>query len=199
MYFLLRFINYKKLIVIYCVFYTVGLLYSSYRIISLPFTNIWDLIYTKWPRIMSSIFNIIPLYGFGIICDKINISNLSINVITLLSFLLFTVESILLYVYTPSTASSICIFTISTVTFLFISTKNCKIKVKHNIIFRKLSTLIYCAHPLIITIFSIFVDTKSMNRLLYFLCISVLAILFSLVIILLNRKFKKLKFLKYIM
>lgn len=199
MYFLLRFIDYKKLIIISCVFYAIGLLYGSYRIIPLPFTNIWDLIFTKWPRIMSSIFNIIPLCGFGIICDKINISNLSIKIITLLSFLLFTVESILLYVYTPNTASAFCIFTIPTVTFLFISTKNCKIKVKHNIIFRKLSTLIYCSHPLVMIIFKRFVDTKSMNSLLYFLCISVLTILFSLVIILLNRKFRKLKFLKYIM
>lgn len=92
MYFLLRLINYRKLIVISCVFYIVGLLYGSYRIVPLLLANIWDIIYAKWPRIMSSIFNIIPLYGFGIICDKINISNLSINVITLLSFFLFTIH-----------------------------------------------------------------------------------------------------------
>lgn len=199
MYFLLRFIDYKKLIIISCVFYAIGLLYGSYRIIPLPFTNIWDLIFTKWPRIMSSIFNIIPLCGFGIICDKIKFSKIFVNIIAMLSFLLFTVESILLYIYTPGTASSFCISTIPTVTFIFLFAKNFKIEIKHNIIFRKLSTLIYCAHPLVMTIFSIFVDTKSMNSLLYFLCISTLTILFSLVIILLNSKFKKLKFLKYIM
>ncbi len=124
-----------------------------------------------------------------------------INVITMVLFLAFSAEVMILLFYSPETASSYSIFTIPAVVFIFLSVRNINISISisNSYILRRLSTIIYCMHPLTMIFFNAFIDSSKLNSLLYFVIISCITTIVGLSLIFLNRKVKFFAFLKYAM
>ena len=199
MYFLLRYIKVKWFICIAVALYVVGLLYGAYSFVGMPFQNLFDLLGDKWPRIRTVIFNVIPICAFALIENKISLSKAKIRIIAVLMLILFSVEGVWLFGYSPNTASAYCVFTIPAVLFVFLFIKSINIEIKYNYILRKLSTLIYCMHPLIMGIFALFINKDNINSLGYCMIIISLNVIIGLMLIFLYTKFKCFKFLKYVM
>lgn len=199
MYFSLRYINKRALAIISAVLYVVGLIYGTYSFINPPFTGIWALFGNVFVRLQTVIFYVIPICTFAIFADKIKFYKIKTSVLTILAIILFSVEQMILYFTVPDTVSAYSIFTIPATFLIFVFAKNLNIKLKHNYILRKLSTIIYCSHPLVITLLALLYDFKSLNSLLYFAIVSVTTLILCSIIVLLQVKFKKFKFLKYIM
>lgn len=199
MYFLLHYVKLRTFAIISAVLYLIGLLYGSYAFIGLPFENIWDLFGDKFIRLRVVIFDVIPICTFSVFCDKVNLRRKIINIITAVFFVAYSVEVMILHFYSPETASSHGLFTIPAVVFIFLFVKNININIKNNYILRRLSTVIYCMHPLVINACGIFIDGSKINSLLYFLIISVITTAVGLGLVMLSRKVKIFSFLKFAM
>lgn len=199
MYFLLHYVKLRTFAIISVVIYLVGLLYGSYSFAGMPFESLWNIFGDKFVRMRTVIFNVIPICTFAIFCDKVNLSKKVINVITMVLFLAFSAEVMILNFYLPETASSYSIFTIPAVVFIFLSVRNINISIAHSYILRRLSTIIYCMHPLVIVALSIFIDGSKLNSLLYFVIISAITTVVGLALVFLNRNVKFFAFLKYAM
>lgn len=160
MYLLLRYFKVKWVFVFSCVIYIFGVLQGSYPFINPPFDNIFSALGDYWPRMQTVLFCSVPLCITALFCDKINMNPLMIKLMAIIMFVLFSVEGITLYLYSPNTASSYKFLTIPAVFFLFLFIKNIKIILSCGITLRKISTVIYCMHPLIMGLWNLICEEK---------------------------------------
>lgn len=195
MYLLLRYFKVEWVFVFSCIIYIFGVLHGSYSFMNPPFDNIFSSLADYWPRMHTVLFCSIPICIPALFCDKIKMNSFKIKLMTIIMFVLFSAEGIILYLYSPNTASSYIFLTIPTVFFLFLFIKNIKIKLNCGITLRKISTVIYCMHPLIMGLWNIFCEEK-INSLMYFMIISAITTVFGFIFVLLS---KKMKILKYFM
>lgn len=199
MYFVLRFVKLKTFAIISVIFYIIGLIYGTYSFTNPPLADIWNLFGDIFIRLRTVLFYVIPICTFAIYSDKIKLSKAKINISTVLAIILYSAEQMILYFSFPNTTSSYSIFTIPATLFIFVFAKNLNLELKYSYILRKLSTLIYCSHPLVMTLLALMYEFKSLNSILYFVIVSISTLAFCSIIVFLHSKFKKLKFLKYIM
>ena len=148
MYFVLCFINKRMLFVISMVFYVFGLVFGSYYFFSTPFDSFWQLFGSLWVRLRTVLFDVIPICALSFAVDFIRIKRPALILMTIVCFLLYSFEGMLLYNINKDNASSFNIFLLPTVLFVFALVKGKNIMLKHGFIIRKLSTIIYCIHPL---------------------------------------------------
>lgn len=154
MYFALRHIKAKHLIIVSMCLYVIGLVYGSYSFAfgnHLPLIGVWKAISNRWPRIITVIFNVIPICSIVLINPKVLKNKIVVYLASLLFIILFSLEFVFINHLSPSTVSSYLVLTIPATTLLFYAIKNTKAKTKYSKMFRKLSTLIYCIHPLCIS------------------------------------------------
>lgn len=199
MYFVLRYLGKRVLLVGSLVLYLIGLVYGSYNFIHPPFQSLYTTFADVWPRMSTVLFNVIPICALIFVCDSIKMKRLPLWIVSIIMLILFSFEGMLLYYYFPKNASSYIIFTLPTVLFLFVSIKNTPLTIKRSYEIRKLSTIIYCMHPLVIESLGCCINTKDLNSLVYFLIISLITLLISTILLLLFKKFRFAKPLNYIM
>ena len=148
-YFSLRFIKLKYIVVVSVFLYSIGLLYGEFSFIGLPLQNMWQHFGDVLPRFQTVFFYVIPICIFSIKCDSLNFSKVKSVFALIVSFFLFSIEGIVLYIFSPNTVSSYNLFMIPTVVLLFVCVKSITMTLKYNYLIRKLSTVIYCMHPLV--------------------------------------------------
>lgn len=199
MYFVLRYLGKRVLLVGSLVLYLIGLVYGSYNFIHLPFQSLYSTFANIWPRMSTVLFCVIPICALAFLCNNIRIKQPSLWILSIIMLILFSIEGMILYYYVPKNASSYIIFTLPTVLFLFVSIKNTPLTIKNSYEIRKLSTIIYCMHPLVIELLGYSVNIKDLNSFVYFLIISFITLLMSIILLLLYKKFRFAKPLKYIM
>lgn len=142
------------------------------------------------------LFDVIPICALSFVVDYIKIRKPNLLVMTIASFIVYSFEGMLLYYINTENASSYNIFMLPTVLLLFVLVKSISIQLKYSYIIRKSSTIIYCIHPLVITILGLFI--KNMNSLVHFILVSIFAFMIGLGLVALSKN-KKFRFLKYIM
>lgn len=195
LYFVLRFVRLKIVIALSAMLYIIGLLYGELSFLGLPFQEIWNLFGDKLPRFSTVIFYVIPICAFAIKCDKLNLGRVKNTSLLSLAFVMYSAEGIIIHIYSPDNATSYNAFMIPTVLFLFVFIKSISIKLKYNYIIRKLSTIIYCIHPLVMWGLKYIYNFSSVNSILYFVIVSVLSSVIGLFIVLLSQKIKVLKYI----
>lgn len=204
MYFVLRYIKVKYLITISIYLYFIGLLNGSYSFV-INHNNItwnaWILICEKWPRIITVIFNVIPICSFALIIPNTFKQRRSYNQYVLLliwaiHILLFICEYMCVKHFSNDTVSAYLVTTIPTTLFTFLCAQNILINLKHHVLLRKMSTVIYCVHPLIIGVVDLFISTKVINSVLLFFLVAIVSLSISLTIVIISNKYKFFRFLK---
>lgn len=195
-YFLLRFVGIKITVIISGALYLLGSLayaYSWLPIIS-NLANILD----KTKTIGIAFDRALPLIIVGLICFLYKHKNKRLTIIMLaLCILLNLIEIMFLYLHCgTSLKSSYVITTIPLAYFIFTCLQNIKIDISQKvcIYFRKMSTIIYCVHPLIIFILTELNINLGFTSFILILSISLL--IASMTVYL--SKFKYLRWLKYI-
>lgn len=200
LYFLLRYISIKKVVVISAVIYLIGLLYSSYSFLfSMPGTSLWAMWGNYWVRLRTVIFNVIPICSLALLCDKVKINKKVIVALSLGFAVLYLSEGFIFYKVSESTASSYNVMLLPSVLFLFLSIKQIDLKINNNHFFRNMSTLIYCMHPMIMALLGYMMDTSQLNSLAYFIIVSCAVTLMGIMLLSLYHRFPKLKWIKYLM
>ena len=194
MYLLLRHFKLNRVFVFFSVIYIFGLLCNSYSFIYFPFDNLMSILETYWPRMHTVLFDVIPICLSALFCDKIKMNPFLTKVLAIIMFVLYSFEGIVLYIYSPNTASSYILFTIPAVFIIFMAIKSINVKLSCGVTLRKISTVIYCIHPLVMGLWDLTFD-KSINSLLYFVIISIITTVIGLIIVFLNKKIKILKYL----
>lgn len=173
MYFLLRHINVKAFSVIMAVIYAVGVfLYTFGEQFNITlFTK--ALSFASAPVV--SVLLIMPSVTPCLFIDKIRLSRKITAVLFAVSYVLFTVESILVYLYTERERNSqYALALVPTIFFLFLMLKNANLKIskESSLMLRNMSTLVYFAHPMVMNIFGLFVSREHINGILYFAAVS---------------------------
>lgn len=200
LYFLLRFLSIKKVVVISVVVYLIGLLYGSYSFLfSMPGTSLWTMWGNCWVRLRTVVFNVIPICSLALLCDKVRVNKKVIAALSLGFAVLYLAEGFILYRVSESTASSYNIMLLPSVFFLFLSIKQIDLKVNNYRFFRKMSTLIYCMHPMMMALLGYIMDTSKLNSLVYFTVVFGIVTLMGTVLLSLYHRFSKLKWIKYLM
>lgn len=201
MYFLLRRMKAKHLIIISVVLYLIGLLYGSYSFVlgdHLPLAGVWKAISDKWPRILTVVFNVIPICSFALIKPKAIKNNMLLRALAVLAVVLFSVEFLLINKVTPSTVSAYLLLTIPATTFIFLAVKSVEINLESSYLLRKMSTVMYCVHPLVLGVVGLLTDTKAMNSIVLFGIVSNLSLIVSFALVWTSKKFKTFSLLKYL-
>lgn len=200
MYFLLRHINTKAFSVIMALIYAVGVfLYTFGEQFNIT-------LFTKALGLASapvvSVLLIMPSVTPCLFIDKIRLSRKSTTALFAVSYVLFAVESILVYFYTDRERNSqYALFIVPTIFFLFLMLKNANLKIskEQSLMLRNMSTLIYFVHPMVINILGLFVSKEHINGILFFAVVSAISVLIGFGLSVLSRKLKKANFLKYFM
>lgn len=199
MYFVLRFLGVRVLVVASLILYIIGLCYGNYGFMGASFGEWYSKFANIWPRLSTVLFSVIPICSLCFICDKIKVSGKTAWVCAVLFLAAFSVEGMLLYFNVSKNTSAFLIFTLPAVLFIFTAVKNTNISLKHSFEVRKLSTIIYCLHPLVIALLGLAFDSKNINSVLNYLIISAITIMAAFVILVAYKKLSYAKFLKYIM
>lgn len=199
-YFILRFVSLKAFALICSTIYILGVLTNTYSFIGLPFNEVFQKIWDKFPALWTVIFFAIPILTASIIVNKINVKRRICISLAVLFFVGYSIEATSLNLTTAIPHFSYITFlTIPAAMFLFITVKSINIKFKNSYLLRKTSTVIYCIHPLIMNIVQACVNKNEINSLLYFTVTVVFSIFVSILIFTAYKKLKFCKFLKYIM
>ena len=146
-----------------------------------------------------TVFIAIPLISIGGYLSNCNFSsNRNLLIVTnIVSLILLIAESSLIYFLLNKTDySSYIIFSYVTVVTGFVLLKDVHFSTRNPKIYsflRKMSTLIYCIHPLVIETFKV-LDYKHINSILWFIVILIITTVISLLLVILS---KYIKFLQY--
>lgn len=200
MYFLLRHINTKVFAGIMAAVYIFGVLFYTYGRQYAPdiLIKIWDFV----PTSVVSVLLIMPSVTPCLFVDKIKLKQ-SVNLLLFIAFyILFVIESILVYLYTERTANSQYAFLIvPTIFFMFTWLKNCNLNISKetSTMLRNMSSVIYFVHPMVMNLFGLVVAKESVQDIVYFVLIAVLSALVGFVLSFINSKAKKVKILNYFM
>ena len=196
-YILLSLFNRKTVLVISIILYVMGLFTYSYSWINLEFINVLFGFSSKLFEIWTSITRGFPLMFFGYIAGlmKDKFSGSKSWGLFVISMGCLTVEFLLLKFFTVNQVCySYIIFTVPCEIFLFISMlnlSNFKLSEKVSKMLRNASTIIYCIHPIIITLF---INIEQQYR--YYI-VAVISIVISVILVKLSN-LEKLKILKYL-
>ncbi|MCM1115062.1 MAG: acyltransferase [Clostridium sp.] len=200
-YIMLRKFSYTTVSLIAILLYIIHLLINLNDIVNgLPVISLIAKINAQSGAIGQTVFLAIPMIAIGgyLANSKQTINKKTLIFTNILSIILLVVEASLIYFISGKTNySEYIIFTFITVVAGFMLLKEINHSNKHSKLFyllRNMSTLIYCIHPLIIVIFKTFVNNESINSVIWFAIVSASTLVVSLLIILIS---KKLKFLKY--
>ena len=153
----------------------------------------WNTFGSYWIRLQASIFFVIPICMLPFVAEKIKLSNMKMYLIGTICILLYLVEGMVLYIKSPLTASSYNVMMLPTMLILFVIIKNVEINLRRGFYFRKMSTIMYMLHPIVIEIFLIFIKKEIMHSTVYFGVICAFTIFISFVltkILCINSKFK---------
>ena len=199
MYFLLRHINIKIFSIIMSIVYVAGVLFYTFGEYA---PSILNELRSFVPTSALSVLLIMPSVTPCLFIDKIRLKQ-SYNLLLFVAFyILFVLESVLVYLYTErSTNSQYAFMIVPTIYFLLVWLKNCKwnISAKTATTLRNMSSLIYFAHPMIINLFGLAVAKDAINGILYYVIISVLSVVFAFALSFINSKSKKFRMLSYFM
>lgn len=201
-YFLLSKFNFKTVTILAVLLYIIHLLMNLNNIVSgLPGVALFSKLYVIPGAIGQTIFIAIPLITLGGYLSNYDCSASKKKIVTLdiASIIMLIAESSLIYFLTDKRDYSSYIFftfVVAVLGFLLliksnISTNNPKVY-KY---LRSMSTLIYCVHPLIISIFKIFVDYRNINSIIWFAIISAVCIIISFILIFLSQKIRIINYL----
>lgn len=172
------------------VFYTFGEQYAPDILV-----KIWQFV----PTSVVSVLLILPSVTSCLFVDKIKLKS-SVSFLLFTGFyVLFAIESVLVYLYTERTANSQYMFLIvPTIYFLFVWLKNCDIKIsdKTSVMLRNVSSLTYFLHPMVINLFGLVVAREKVESVMYFCIIAILTLALGFV---LSGISKKVKILNYFM
>ena len=199
MYAILRFFGKRVLFVLSGVLYIIQLLNGSYSFLNISFLRWMTKLGDIWPRMNTVLFAVVPICSLALLCDKIKLKKGLLWALAVSFFLLFSFEGMILYFCVSKNTSPCLIFTLPAVLFIFIAVKISPVRLKRSFEIRKLSTIIYCMHPLVITLFSICFESNKMNSIVYFVTISVITLVVGMLILLLYKKTKYARFLKWFM
>lgn len=196
-YLLLSIFNRKTVLVISIILYAIGLSTYSYSWMNLEFINVLFGFSSKLFEIWTSITRGFPLMFFGYIAGlmKDKFSGFKSWGMFVISMICLTVEFLLLKFFTVNQMCySYIIFTVPCEMFLFISIlnlSNFKLSEKVSKMLRNASTIIYCIHPMIITLL---INIEQQYR--YYI-VAIISIVISVILVKLSN-FEKMKFLRYL-
>lgn len=199
MYFLLRHISIKTFSIIMSIVYVAGVLFYTFGEYA---PSILIELRSFMPTSAVSVLLIMPSVTPCLFIDKIRLKQ-SYNLLLFVAFyILFAVESILVYLYTERSINSQYAFMIvPAIYFLLAWLKNCNfnISAKTSTMLRNMSSVIYFAHPMIINLFGLVVARETINGILYYILISALSVVFAFALSFINSKATKFKILSYFM
>lgn len=195
LYLLLRFIRIKYVIVLSILLYTIGVIYGEFSFLGLPFQETWNKFGEIAPRIQTVVFYVIPICLFAIKCDLLDFRRVYKSLLLIAAFVLYSAEGMTVHIFYSESATSYNIFMIPTVLLLFVLVKSFSISLRNNYIIRKLSTVIYCLHPLVMWGLKYIYDFRALNSILYFAVVALVTSICGLAIVLLSQKVKWLKYL----
>lgn len=200
MYFLLRHINIKVYTAIMAVVYVFGVLFYTYGNQYAP--NILLRVWGLCPIPVASVLLIMPSVTPCLFIDKLRLKHSSTLLLFIAFYILFIIESILVYLYTERTSNSQYAFLIvPTIFFLFAWLKGCNLNIssKTSALLRNMSSVIYFIHPMVINIFGLTVAKENMNSMVYYAVITAISVSVAFVLGFANSKLKKIKILGYFM
>lgn len=200
MYAMLRVVPRKIVVGLAVCMYIAGLMFGTYSFLcQMPGTSLWEFWGNHWVRLRTVIFNVIPICSPALFCDKVRLNKKALITITSVLIILFSIEGWLLYRFSEATASSYNILLLPTIFFIFLLIKSMDLRLKHYLFLRKMSTLIYCMHPMVIMLFRYAIDTAQLNSMVYFLLVSLITTLLGALLVILYFKYPRLKWIKYLM
>ena len=201
LYFLLRRINYKTVIISAVLLYALHLIINYNEIFNISsHISIVNKYLILSGAFGQTLFIAIPLVASGgyIATNQCGIKKPESYFLLIISLLLLLAESALIYASSGKIDySSYIIFTFVTSVIGFLAVKNIDLNIKNKKAFysvRNMSTLIYCLHPLIIKIVKNIINFDRINSIIWFLIITALTIIVSYILLLGS---KKVKFFKY--
>ncbi len=199
MYFLLRHINTKIFTIIMSIVYVAGVLFYTFGEYAPSILNeLRDFV----PTSAVAVLLIMPSVTPCLFIDKIKLKSTTSLVCFFVFYVLFAVESVLVYLYTErSTNSQYAFMIVPTIYFLLAWLKNCDLNIsaKTSTMLRNMSSVIYFAHPMIINLFGLVVERDAINGILYYGIISVLSVVLAFALSFINSKATKIKILSYFM
>lgn len=199
MYFSLRHINIKVFSVIMTIVYVAGVLFYTFNEYA---PSVLNKLVGFVPTSAVAMLLIMPSVTPCLFLDRVRLKSSVSFVLFLVFYVLFVIESILVYLYTErSTNSQYAFMIIPTIYFLLVWLKGCNLNIasKTSAALRNMSSVIYFAHPLIINLFGLIIARENMNGILYFSVISVSAIVVGFVLSYINSRAKKTKVLSCFM
>lgn len=201
LYFFLRRMNYKIVILLAMLLYVLHLIINFNEIFKFfPFISLINKFYLLSGAFGQTLCIAIPLVAAGgyIATNHCEMKKPKSYILLILSLLLLLAESALIYFLSGETDySAYIIFTFAAAVIGFLAVKNIDLNIKNKKVFysvRNMSTLIYCLHPLIIKLLKIMIHNESINSVLWFLLVTVTTIIFSYILVLISTK---VKFFKY--
>ena len=201
-YYLLRYINIRHITIIALGFYLIGLLGESYSCIfgRIPLVSAFSELYGDIFAKNGFIFGFVYISAGALLSQKDIASNSKTLIgMTLVSFVLMTIEAGLLAKHTNSTPEYYAMLLPTTV-FLFLYLMN--LNLADNVIYkslREMSLLIYLVHPLIIKALRYasgligLEEYYKANSIIPFVCVTGCSVLFSYVMVRLSKRYKLLK------
>ena len=200
MYLILRHFQVKFFILLSVLIYIVGLFYrGSYTWVGLPLSDNMSSLPYYLSGFRTALFVVMPICSISLLVDRIRQwKNQIIYLLTALSMLVYFSENIFLRALLGDyeLLSYLVFSTLPMTLMLLASVCSISITIKHHLSLRKLSTLIYVIHPLVIGVINRIISDSKIDSVLYYLIIALISFVLSLVIYLLS---KRVKILKYIM
>lgn len=200
-YVLLSLFKKKTIVVISILLYIMGMFSYSYSWIDLPGVTLINSISRMFGEIWNSLTRAFPLMTAGYIAGTtgFKLKFKTKFILFVISFICLLAEVACLIKFTSNKGHySYIVFTIPCEIFLFmLLLKGKQIKCNHSKELRNTSTIIYCAHPLILNIFSLIPTIDSINSIIKYILVAAIAALLAFVIVNLSQK-KALKALRYL-
>lgn len=198
MYFILRHFRVKYFILFSLLIYVIGLFYGgSYTWVGLPFSEKTIALPFYASGFRTAFFVVMPICSMSLLVDRIlQLKKHAISLLALICLLVFFSENILLKVVLGDyeLLSYVVFSTLPMTLMLLAFVCSISMSIKHHFALRKLSTLVYVVHPLIISILKLLIRNSEFNSVLYYFIVALSSFLFCMMVYLLS---KRIHFLKY--
>lgn len=199
---LLRLFSKKLVVCIAIILYLFGTIITIYYIFGgdllLSVKNAFD----KLGCFSNALFKGIPFITLGFIIDDIKLKRKYQTICLFASIIMYGLEILLLKRISQTLTSKAVLFMLPLVFFFFMFVKNTNafstIKKEKSKFIRNLSIIIYCVHPMFINICTLFIhktNNANADNIMLFVCVSCMSLLFGIIVVLLSKKHKFLKYL----
>ncbi len=200
MYFLLRHINKKIFAAIMAVVYVAGVLFYTFGEQYAPeiLVRIWHFV----PTSVVSVLLIMPSVTPCLFVDDLKLKQSTNLLLFVVCYIIFVVESILVYFYTERISNSqYSLLIVPTIYFLFAWLKNCNLGISNKTatMLRNMSSVIYFAHPMVMNVFGLVIAKENLSGIMYFVVIALLSVFVGFTLSFINAKLKKVKILSCFM